>query len=298
MNSKKRLNILMADDGSQHAQSAVELIRDLSLPPKSRIMVLRIFTPGQISGLPEFESSLEKTKRQFMNAGIMAETDLILGSPSEKIIEIAETKKSDMIVLGAKGLRATLGILLGGVAQQVVEYAHCPVLVVRAPYQGLRRILFVTDGSVTSQYAARYLGRFPLPEKVEVWVMHVLPPLLPPLTMEPYLGSWHTIYVPLPVEDDVAMQDMQKKQEHKGHALLKRTCDLLQRNGILSTPILTRGDAATEIMEYVKSNQIDLIVAGSRGLSEFKGWWMGSVSRKLVHYSNCSVLVVKSPKKE
>ncbi len=285
----------MADDSSQHAQSAVELIRGLALPPKTRVMVLRVFTPGQISGIPEFESSLEKTKFQLLNAGIKVESDLVLGSPAEKIIEIAETKRADMIVLGAKGLRATLGILLGGVAQQVVEYAHCPVLLVRAPYQGLRRILFVTDGSATSQYAARYLGKFPWPEKVDVRVMHVLPPLVPPLTMEPYLGNWHTIYVPLPLEDETVMQ---KKQERRGEALLKRTCDLLQRHGIPSTAVLSRGDAATEIIEYVKSNQIDLIVAGSRGLSQFKSWWMGSVSRKLVHYSNCSVLIVKSPKKE
>jgi len=295
MTSIKRLNILMADDSSQHAQSAVELIRGLALPPKSRVMVLRVFTPGQISGIPEFESSLEKTKFQLLNAGIKVESDLVLGSPAEKIIEIAETKRADMIVLGAKGLRATLGILLGGVAQQVVEYAHCPVLLVRAPYQGLRRILFVTDGSGTSQYAARYLGKFPWPEKVDVRVMHVLPPLVPPLTMEPYLGNWHTIYVPLPLEDETIMK---KKQEKGGEALLKRTCDLLQRHGIPSTSVLSRGDAATEIIEYVKSNQIDLIVAGSRGLSQFKSWWMGSVSRKLVHYSNCSVLIVKSPKKE
>jgi nucleotide-binding universal stress UspA family protein len=285
----------MADDGSQHAQSAVELIQSLSLPPKSRVMILRVFTPDQISGIPEFESSLEKTRHQFLNAGITAGAELILGSPAEKIIEIAETKKSDLIVLGAKGLRATLGILLGGVAQQVVEYAHSPVLIVRAPYQGLRRILLVTDGSATSQYAARYLGKFPLPEKVDVRVMHVMPPLLPPLSMEPYLGSWHTLYIPLPVEDETATK---KRQEHKGQALLKRTCDLLQRHGISSTPVLYCGDAATEIIDYVKSNEIDLIVAGSRGLSEFKGWWMGSVSRKLVHYSNCSVLIVKSPKKE
>ena len=61
---------------------------------------------------------------------------------------------------------------------------------------------------------------------------------------------------------------------------------------------LTRGDAATEIIDYVKSNEIDLIVAGSRGLGQFEGMWMGSVSRKLVHYSNCSVLIVKGPKKE
>ena len=254
----------MADDGSQHAQSAVELIRDISLPPKSRVMVLRVFTPGQISGIPEFESSLEKTKLQFLNAGIKAESDLVLGSPAEKIIEIAETKKSDMIVLGAKGLRATLGILLGGVAQQVVEYAHCPVLIVRSAYQGLRRILLVTDGSATSQYAARYLGKFPLPDKVDVRVMHVMPPIPPPLIMEPYMGGWQTIYVPLPALDETALQ---KKQEHKAQAYLSRTCSLLQQHGITSTPVLCRGDAATEIMEYVKSNEIDLIVAGSRGLS-------------------------------
>jgi len=295
MTSKKRLGILLADDGSQHAQSAVELLRGISLPPRSRIMVLRVFNPGQISGIPEFENALEKTKNQFLNAGIAAETNLILGSPAEKIIETAEAKKSDLIVLGAKGLRATLGILLGGVAQQVVEYAHCPVLVVRAPYQGLRRILVVTDGSSYSQQAARYLGKFPLPEKVDVRVMHVMPSLQPPLTMEPYLGGWQTIYVPLPVEDETVLQ---KKQEHKGQALLKRTCDLLQRNGIESIPVLRRGDAATEIIDYVKANQIDLIVAGSRGLSQFRDWWMGNVSRKLVHYSNCSVLIVKGPKRE
>jgi len=295
MTSKKRLNILLADDGSQHARSAVDLLRGVSFPPKSRVMVLRVFNSGQISGLPEFEKSLENTKNQLLNMGLAAETDLLLGSPAEKIIEIAAAKKSDMIVLGAKGLRATLGILLGGVAQQVVEYARCPVLVVRAPYQGLRRILVVTDGSSNSQRAARYLSKFPLPENVDLRVMHVMPPLQPPVIMEPHLGGWQTIYVPVPVEEELTVQT---RQEQRGQALLKRTCDLLQRNGIDSIPILRRGDAATEIIEYVKSNQIDLIVAGSRGLSRFKGWWMGSVSRKLVHYSNCSVLIVKGSNKE
>jgi nucleotide-binding universal stress UspA family protein len=295
MTSTKRLNILMADDGSQHAQAAVELIQNLSLPPGCRVMVLRVFTPDQISGIPEFENSLEKTKHQFLNAGMVVGTDLILGSPAEKIIEIAQTKKSNLIVLGAKGLRATLGILLGGVAQQVVEYAHCPVLLVRAPHKELRRVLLVTDGSATSQYAARYLTKFPLPQKVDVRVMHVLSPLQSPLAMEPYVGGWHTIYVPIPVEGEAALL---RKQERKAQALLDRTCDLLQRAGISSAPVLARGDAATEIIDYVKVHQIDLIVAGSRGLSQFKGWWMGSVSRKLVHYSNCSVLIVKGPKKE
>ena len=35
MTPQRRLNILLADDGSQHAQAAVELLQDLPLPPKA-----------------------------------------------------------------------------------------------------------------------------------------------------------------------------------------------------------------------------------------------------------------------
>ena len=293
MSPKKRLKILMADDGSQHAQSAVELIRDLALPPKSRIMALRVFTPGQIDALPRLQTALDTTKGRLSRTGLIIESELLLGSPAEKIIEIAEDRKPDLIVLGAKGLRATLGILLGGVAQQVVEYSHCPTLVVRAPYLGLRRILLVVDGSPVSRQAARYLVKFPLPDKVDVRIMHVLPPAQQPLGMEPHLDGWR--YQQIIDEADAALLE---RQEKKGKALLDRTRKLLQQKGIEAEPILGRGDAATEIIDYAKANKVDLIVAGSRGLSQFRGWWMGSVSRKLVHYSNCSILIVKGPGKE
>ena len=88
---------------------------------------------------------------------------------------------------------------------------------------------------------------------------------------------------------------IKEKQEKEGQALLNRTRASLQKVGIDSASVLVRGDAATEIMEYTDKEDMDLIVAGSRGLSQFQGWLMGSVSRKLVHYSNCSVLIVKQP---
>jgi nucleotide-binding universal stress UspA family protein len=292
----KRLNILLADDGSQHAQSAVELLQNIPLPANSRIFVLRAFGPGQVDYLTGFEKALQRTTAQLESKGYRVEADLQLGSAPEQILAITESRKTDLIVMGAKGLRATIGILLGGVAQQVVEYARCPVLVVRAPYQGLRRILLVTDGSTHSQRAARYLGQFPLPKNAEVRVMHVLPPVPQPIMMEPYYGGWQTNYSAFASEEEEkALLDRQTEQ---GEALLTRTSGLLRRHGIESTPVLVRGDAATEIIDYVKANQVDLIAAGSRGLSQIKSLWMGSVSRKLVHYSACSVLIVKGPRKE
>ena len=296
MAPKKRLNILFGDDGSQHAQAAVELLKDIPLPPNSRISVLHAFNSGQVPLIPEYERTLERTREQLSSQHFRVETELKLGPAAEMILERAQEIKPDLIILGAKGLRATAGFLLGGVAQQVVEYVCCPVLVVRAPYRGLRHILLVTDGSENSQQAARYLGKFPLPDKLDLRVMHVLPPIKRPVMMEPYYGGWQTIYAQFPTKEEEAA--IEEREAKIGQALLKRTSSLLQRHGLKSTSVLTRGDAATEIIEYATMHQLDLIVAGSRGLSEFKGWWMGSVSRKLVHYSKCSVLIVKGPGKE
>jgi len=289
----KRMKILLADDGSQHAQAAVRLLKDLPLPPESRVHVVRAFLTGQIDILRQMEQSLKHTIDQLLESGIQADSDLVLGYPAETIVKTATEMKPDLIVVGAKGLRATLGILLGGVAQQVVEYACCPVLVVRAPYHGLKHILLATDGSLYSQRAARYLSRFPIPEKTEIGVMHALAPAPIPTSSPAYLGGWHDVPYPVPTLEDESKA--LKKLEKEGHGLLDRTCSLLLKKGIESTPVLLRGDAATEIIEYSDKEAVDLIVAGSRGLSSFQGWLMGSVSRKLVHYSNCSVLIVKQP---
>jgi nucleotide-binding universal stress UspA family protein len=290
--TKRRMKILLADDGSQHAQAAVKLLQELPLPPKSRIHVLRVFPPGQTYAVGQMERSLKHTEAQLLEGGIKADSSLVLGYPAEKIVETAKQMKPDLIVMGAKGLRATLGILLGGVAQQVVEYAPSPVLVVRAPYQGLRRVLIVTDGSAHSRRAVQYLGKFPLSEKVDVRLIHVLPPLSMPVVMEPYF-SGRDAYLPLHTPEEEAR--IEARQEREGQALLDRTRDLLLKKGIESTPVLVRGDAATEIIGYADKEDVDLIIAGARGLSSIQGWLMGSVSRKLVHYSNCSVLIVKQP---
>jgi nucleotide-binding universal stress UspA family protein len=296
MTPKKRLNILLADDGSQHAQAAVELLQNIPIPPKSHIWILRVFNSSQIHLIGDFEAALARSKSQLTGLGFHVDTELKHGSAAEMILEHAEANKLDLIVLGARGLRSTASILLGGVAQQVLEYASAPLLIVRAPYQGFQKILLVTDGSRSSLSAARYLGKFPLPPNLDVRLMHVLPPIQIPIMMTPQYGAWSTQYAVYPTREEEAA--IRKRDAALGEALLKRTASLLGRHGIVPTPVLVRGDAATEIMEYAKSEKMDLIVAGSRGMSNFKSLWVGSVSRKLVHYSDCSVLVVKEPRKE
>ena len=199
-----------------------------------------------------------------------------------------------MIVLGAKGLRATLGILLGGVAQQVVEYARWPVLIVRAPYNGINRVLLVIDGSEHSQKAEDYLAEFSLPEDVDVRVMHVLPPEhMPDLVGRSWpVGAEMVMPVPSREMEEATKQQADAEQR-EGEVLLAQSEVNFSASGIRVDSVLVRGDAATEIINYIKDNKIDLVVVGSRGLSRVGGWLLGSVSRKLVHYAGCSVLIVK-----
>ena len=83
------------------------------------------------------------------------------------------------------------------------------------------------------------------------------------------------------------------EEERTGDELLQTTAWKLQnKNWQLSTHLF-RGDAATEVLSHIQDREIDLVVAGSRGLSELRGWLMGSFSRKLIHYAESSVLIVK-----
>jgi nucleotide-binding universal stress UspA family protein len=53
------------------------------------------------------------------------------------------------------------------------------------------------------------------------------------------------------------------------------------------------GSVAPTILEAARSFSADLIVMGTRGLSDFTGLLLGSVAHKVIHHADCPVLVVR-----
>jgi nucleotide-binding universal stress UspA family protein len=286
----KSMKILVGYDGSSHAKAAIKLICDLPLAANSSVFLLGVFTPRQISDHELLRASIEEAGKCLQERGLTQANELILGHPAEKLIEYAEKLQPDLLVVGAKGLRATLGILLGGIAQQVVEYANWPVLVVREPYHPIKRVLLVTDGSPHSQCAIEYTCELPLPQGIDLRVLHVLPPLIQP---EVIAQAWPaTPGASLP-PDLPTLETWRLEEEAQGQHLLEHAQKILSAAGLDCGTVMRRGDAATEIQEYCRQFEPNLIIAGSRGLSQVRSWLLGSVSRKLIHYSNTSVLIVK-----
>lgn len=58
------------------------------------------------------------------------------------------------------------------------------------------------------------------------------------------------------------------------------------------------GHVAKAIVEIAEANAIDLIVMGSRGLSDVQGLMLGSVTHKVMQTADAPVLVVRPPSKK
>ena len=77
-----------------------------------------------------------------------------------------------------------------------------------------------------------------------------------------------------------------------GNVILDRALEMVHE-GVAKESFSDTGSPAVVILDFAETNDIDLIVMGSRGLGVVKGVLLGSVSQYVVEQSKCPVLVVK-----
>lgn len=136
--------VLLAVDGSDHSMRAAKVAAETARCMKSaELRIVAVYDPIpsylgepnlQIAidaRLNEAQAIMNKAVELVGNSKIDVHTELIEGNPAEAIIDVAKTRKSDIIVLGSRGLGRLAGLLLGSTSQKVVSHAPCPVLIVR-----------------------------------------------------------------------------------------------------------------------------------------------------------------------
>ncbi|MBI5955258.1 MAG: universal stress protein [Chloroflexi bacterium] len=137
-------NILLAVDGSEHALHAARTAADLARTVNAkefRIVVAYDFIPPYL-GEPNMQFAIDARMEEagaVLNKAVTTvgklpceiHTEMIEGSEAEAIINVANTRNSDVIVMGSRGRGRLAGLLLGSTSQTVVAHAPCPVLIVR-----------------------------------------------------------------------------------------------------------------------------------------------------------------------
>ena len=78
------------------------------------------------------ESVLKRAARVALSKGVDVETHAREGQPADVIIEVANQKQADLIVVGSRGLTGIQRYLMGSVSSKVSEHAPCSVMIVRA----------------------------------------------------------------------------------------------------------------------------------------------------------------------
>jgi nucleotide-binding universal stress UspA family protein len=145
------MKILIAIDGSDFSQAALESVIARPWPAGTEVKVLNVVEPPsllmgrEMGGYdPEFEvvwkalrgqakDLVEKASEKLREAKFNVSTELVEGDPKSQIIDIAHEWRADMIVLGSHGRTGINRFLMGSVSQGVVRHAHCSVEIVRTP---------------------------------------------------------------------------------------------------------------------------------------------------------------------
>ena len=133
--------ILVAVDGSVYSEYAVDQAISMGNICNSTIFIIHVVDlyPEQMSVAPalmekmskDAQELLERTKEKIEQANIHCETIVRMGGQAhEFIIQEAKEKDIDLIVIGTHGRTGLKRLLIGSVAQKVIGFAPCPVMVV------------------------------------------------------------------------------------------------------------------------------------------------------------------------
>jgi nucleotide-binding universal stress UspA family protein len=290
------MKVLLAFDGSDDARAAAESLAQFPLPEPTALLVVSVVTlPHAAVDIPqvrEFNETLREHARRIVDEARAllaprfgdAEGWVREGDPRAELIAAAEQWHPDLIVIGARGLGAFKGFLLGSVSTTIVRRAACPVLVVKRTISALRSLVVAIDGSANSLAAARFVAGLPLHRGSRVRLLGVVePPLYPPSTVE----------MPSAALIAAFEEDARRRREELRGVLAGLEAPLHGKGPVVESAAVI-GSPGREILAAANEPGVDLVVVGARGLGPMKRLVLGSVSERVLQHAPCSVLIVKS----
>jgi nucleotide-binding universal stress UspA family protein len=230
----------------------------------------------------EREEDLRAWLEPVQRAGIKTEVLVDQGNAARKIVEHADARHADLVVMGTHGLGGFERFMLGSVAERVLRKAKCAVMTVppaaqaaaRVPY---KRLLCPVDFSEPSLAALRFA--FSLAEEADasMTILHVF--------------DW-------PADDELFVErfdvpEFRRFVEDQGRRRLEALMTDDLRIWCKPSAKLAYGKPYREILDAAAKEDADLIVIGIRGRNPLDLTLFGSTANHVVRRASCPVLTLR-----
>lgn len=139
--------ILCPTDFSEYSEKALSYAKVLAKTFNAKIYIMHIiFEPAEFTGFyvphisfdkikTEIKSAAQKLMDDFVNKNLKDFSDyeviVKIGDPATEIVNFADEKEIDLIVIGSQGKKGLEKMVFGSTAEKVVKKSNCPVLCVK-----------------------------------------------------------------------------------------------------------------------------------------------------------------------
>ncbi len=142
-------SIVVGTDGSDTAKEAVKQATELASTLGAKVFLVSAYEPvpegrlrderqdvpadlqWMVNPREDVEATLTEAAEEVREAGIEVETYARQGDPADAILDVAEEKGADLIVVGNKGMSGAKRFVLGSVPNKVSHHAPCSVMIIR-----------------------------------------------------------------------------------------------------------------------------------------------------------------------
>jgi nucleotide-binding universal stress UspA family protein len=142
-------SIVVGTDGSETAGEAVREAIELAKSIGASIELVSAYEPvskqrlrdesrqapedlqWMVNPREDVEATLSEASERIEAAGVSVNTYAREGDPADAILDVAEERGADLIVVGNKGMTGAKRFLLGSVPNKVSHHAPCSVLIIR-----------------------------------------------------------------------------------------------------------------------------------------------------------------------
>lgn len=234
----------------------------------------------------EASAYLEAVRRTLIEQGLDVQTAIRTGVAAESILDLAGELGAVAIAMSTHG-RGGLGrVLLGSVAEQLLQRATVPVLLVRAglkepaPLVAFERLLVPLDGSSLAERAvdaARELAA----AGTTLVLLRVIPP-------REHVPRTREGVARLP-EDDGIPEAIERAEGYLDG--LRRS---LADAGYSAETMVRIGEAAAEIVVAAAEQDVDLVVMVTHGRTGPARWWLGSVADQVARHARAPIYLVSA----